>query len=170
MSEHFETREPAIGRASDRERETTRASREDRSRRHVTSEGFDVASEQAFRALHTGYALLPILAGADKFLNVFVDWEEYLSPQYEAILPGRAPGIMKAVGVTEIAAGVLTAVNPRVGGYVVGAWLGGIVLNYAIGRRFADVALRDVGLMVGAFALGRMADARHRARQHGTSW
>jgi len=157
MTEHFETKDPAIGRAADRDREMARRMPPHEAR------AFDDASEQAYQALHATYALLPVLAGADKFLNVFVDWEEYLSPQYEAMMPGRAPGIMKAVGVTEMAAGVLTAVNPRVGGYVVGAWLGGIVLNYAVGRRFGDIALRDVGLMVGAFALGRMAEARHRA-------
>lgn len=161
MSEHFETREPAIGRAADRERAMPRS---------MQMEGFDSASEQAFRTLHAGYVLLPVLAGVDKFLHVFVDWDEYLSPQYESILPGHASQIMKAVGAVEIAAGVLTAARPQIGGYVVGAWLGGIVLNFAVGRRFGDIALRDVGLMMGAFALGRLAQSREHAHRRTTNW
>ena len=33
------------------------------------------------------------------------------------------------VGVVEIAAGVLVALWPHIGGYVVAAWLAGIILN-----------------------------------------
>jgi hypothetical protein len=120
------------------------------------------AVRQAFRALHLGFVAAPLLAGVDKFFDWMVDWTKYLAPQVDAILPGTAQQFMYAVGVVEIAAGVLVAVAPRYGGYVVAAWLAGIIGNLVIGGVYWDIALRDVGLMLGAFALGRLADAHHR--------
>ena len=61
------------------------------------------------------------------------------------------------VGVVEVIAGLLVAVLPRVGGYVVAAWLAGIIVNLLLIGGFYDVALRDVGLLVGALALARLA-------------
>jgi hypothetical protein len=57
----------------------------------------------------------------------------------------------------EIAAGVLVAVRPRLGGYVVALWLAGIILDLVTLGDFYDVALRDFGLLVGALALARLA-------------
>ena len=46
--------------------------------------------------------------------------------------------------------------KPKVGSYVVAGWLGGIIGNLVSQRRYWDIALRDVGLMLGALALGRL--------------
>jgi hypothetical protein len=54
---------------------------------------------------------------------------------------------------------VLVAVLPRVGGYVVAAWLAGIILNLLLTGGFYDIALRDFGLLAGALALARLAAA-----------
>ncbi len=64
---------------------------------------------------------------------------------------------MYAVGVTEILAGVIVALRPRYGAYVVAAWLVGIIVNLLSYSGFYDIALRDFGLMLGALALGRLA-------------
>jgi hypothetical protein len=69
---------------------------------------------------------------------------------------------MLAVGVVEVVAGLVVAVRPRVGGYLVAAWLAGIIVNLLLIGGFADIALRDFGLLIGAVALGRLADARRR--------
>jgi hypothetical protein len=66
---------------------------------------------------------------------------------------------MHAVGIVEIAAGLLVAFRPRIGAYVVAAWLAGIILDLLLVGGYGDVALRDFGLMLGALTLGRLAAA-----------
>ena len=66
---------------------------------------------------------------------------------------------MYAVGVIEIVAGLVVAIRPRFGGYLVAAWLAGIIVNLLIQADFYDIALRDFGLMLGALTLARLASA-----------
>jgi len=118
-------------------------------------------SYQAFLLLRTVFTVAPILFGLDKFFNVMTDWPKYLAPWIDGILPGSAATTMYIVGVVEIVAGVLVAVAPRIGAYVVALWLAGIIVNLLTLPGFYDVALRDFGLLIGALALGRLADAQH---------
>lgn len=116
-------------------------------------------ARQAYRLLHLGFVAAPILAGLDKFLGLLANWEQYLWSGIPEIL-GMAPAtFLMIVGVVEIVAGVLVAVKPRLGGYVVAAWLGGIIVNLLLLGDFLDVALRDLGLLLGALALARLAAA-----------
>lgn len=120
-------------------------------------------SYQAFRLLHVGFVAAPILAGLDKFLGLMVDWSVYLwsgIPSLTGLSPAAFMGI---VGVVEIVAGVLVAVKPRIGGYVVAAWLTGIIVNLLLLGDFFDIALRDLGLALGALALARLATAYERS-------
>lgn len=116
--------------------------------------------EQAFWLLRAGFTAAPLLFGLDKFFNLMVDWPTYLAPTFERLLPGTAQDLMYAVGAVEIAAGLLVALRPRIGGYVVAAWLGGIIVNLLVLGDFYDVALRDFGLLIGALTLARLASAR----------
>ena len=116
---------------------------------------------QAFLLLRTVFAVAPILFGLDKFTNVMTDWTTYLAPWIDNIVPGDAVAAMRIVGVIEIAAGLLVAVAPRVGAYVVALWLAGIIVNLLTLPGFYDIALRDFGLLVGALALGRLAQGQH---------
>jgi uncharacterized membrane protein YphA (DoxX/SURF4 family) len=118
-------------------------------------------SYQAFLLLRTVFTVAPILFGLDKFFNVMTDWPKYLAPWIDGILPGSAATAMYIVGVVEIVAGILVAVAPRIGAYVVALWLAGIIVNLLTLPGFYDVALRDFGLVIGALALGRLADAQH---------
>ena len=118
-------------------------------------------SYQAFLLLRTVFTVAPILFGLDKFFNVMTDWPKYLAPWIDGILPGYAATAMYIVGVVEIVAGILVAVAPRIGAYVVALWLAGIIVNLLTLPGFYDVALRDFGLLIGALALGRLADAQH---------
>jgi hypothetical protein len=115
---------------------------------------------QAFLLLRSVFTVAPIVFGLDKFANVLTDWPQYLAPWIDRIVPGTAQQAMYAVGVVEILAGVLVAVSPRIGTWVVAAWLAGIIVNLLTIPGFYDIALRDVGLLVAAVALGRLA-ARH---------
>lgn len=115
---------------------------------------------QAFWLLRVGFTVTPILFGLDKFVGVLADWPVYLWSGADRLLPGSAADVMAVVGVVEVLAGILVAVRPRIGGYVVAAWLAGIIINLLLAGGFADIALRDVGLLVGALALARLATTR----------
>jgi uncharacterized membrane protein YphA (DoxX/SURF4 family) len=112
---------------------------------------------QAFLLLRVAFTVAPILFGLDKFFNVMVDWESYLAPWINDIIPGSASTAMHLVGVIEIVAGIFVALKPRYGAYVVAAWLAGIILNLLTYSGYYDIALRDFGLMLGALTLARLA-------------
>src|SRR3954449_7716611 len=112
---------------------------------------------QAFLLLRTVFTVAPIVFGLDKFANVLTDWPTYLAPWIDGIVPGTAQQAMYAVGVVEVVAGVVVAVIPRFGGWLVAAWLFGIIVNLLTFPGFYDIALRDFGLLVAAVALARLA-------------
>ena len=116
---------------------------------------------QAYRLLHVGFIAAPILAGADKFLGLLAHWEQYLAPFVAELSPLGAHGTLLVVGVVEMLAGVLVALRPKMGAYVVAAWLVAIIGNLLITGGYYDVALRDFGLFLAALALGRLASATH---------
>jgi uncharacterized membrane protein YphA (DoxX/SURF4 family) len=117
---------------------------------------------QGYWLLRLGFSVAPILFGLDKFFNVMVDWPRYLAPWINDIVPGTAQQFMYATGIVEIVAGIAVALAPWFGGYLVAAWLGGIIVNLLTGNptRYYDVALRDLGLLLGALTLARLASAR----------
>jgi len=112
---------------------------------------------QAFLLLRIGFTVAPVLFGLDKFFNVLVDWEGYLAPWIDDIVPGSAATAMHLVGIVEIAAGIFVALKPRYGAYVVAAWLGGIIVDLLTYSGYYDIALRDFGLMLAALTLARLA-------------
>jgi hypothetical protein len=114
---------------------------------------------QAFWLLRIGFTVAPIAFGLDKFAHVLVNWDLYLAPRLNDIIPGTAHEAMYAVGVIEIVAGLVVAFRPRFGGYLVAAWLAGIIANLLIIPDFYDIALRDFGLLLGALTLARLATA-----------
>ncbi len=117
-------------------------------------------ARQAFLLLRTVFTVAPILFGLDKFAGVLTDWDQYLAPWINDLVPGTAHQAMLAVGVIEVVAGILVAVAPRWGALVVAAWLLGIIVNLVSMGEFYDIALRDFGLLVGALALFRLATPR----------
>lgn len=116
-------------------------------------------TRQVFRALQLGFVVAPILAGADKFANLMTDWSQYLWPGVSDILGVPPAGFLGIVGVVEIAAGIVVAVKPRFGGYLVAGWLVAVILNLVLLGAYWDIALRDLGLAIGAFSLARLAEA-----------
>ena len=114
---------------------------------------------QAFWLLRIGFTVAPILFGLDKFLDWLVDWQIYLAPEVNDLIPGNAHQAMLAVGVIEVVAGLAVAVRPRFGGYLVAVWLAAIIVNLLVRADFYDIALRDFGLLVAAVSLARLATA-----------
>jgi len=123
----------------------------------TASSAFADPRYQAFTILRVGFAVAPILFGLDKFFEVLVDWPIYLAPWINDIAPGSAQDFMYFVGAVEIVAGLVVAVKPRYGAYLVAAWLGGIIVNLLTHSGYYDIALRDFGLLLGALALARLA-------------
>jgi uncharacterized membrane protein YphA (DoxX/SURF4 family) len=114
---------------------------------------------QVYLLLRAGFVVAPILFGLDKFFNWTVEWPQYLAPWINDIVPGSAQDFMYLVGAVEIVAGLTVLVAPRIGGFLVAAWLGGIVINLLTNNppQYYDIALRDFGLFLAALALGRLA-------------
>jgi len=126
-------------------------------------------SYQAFWLLRSGFFVAPVLFGIDKYFNWMTYWPKYLWSGFPHLLSVSPQDFMYGVGAVEILAGLLVLAIPRYAAYVVAAWLAGIITNLIIisaapGRAvYWDIALRDLGLLIGALALGRLAVAVHRA-------
>jgi hypothetical protein len=118
-------------------------------------------THQAYFLLRVGFVVLPILAGLDKLFDYTVEWSRYLAPWVNDLMPGSAEDFMTVVGVIEIAAGIVVLLSPRWGSLLVAAWLAGIILNLLTfdPPRYWDIALRDLGLLIAALTLNRLATA-----------
>ncbi|MGJ0203992.1 hypothetical protein [Leucobacter sp. gxy201] len=126
----------------------------------------DGGARLAFLLLRTVFTVAPILFGLDKYLRLLTDdWERYLAPWMDDLIPGDARTAMMIVGAIEIVAGIVVAIVPRFGGLLVAVWLAGIIVSLVSVGGYLDIALRDFGLLVSALALSALAFDRraHRA-------
>ena len=115
------------------------------------------SGHQAYRILHFGFTVAPILAGLDKFFHLLVNWDQYLPGVVARMSPVPPHTLMLIVGVIEIVAGIGVAIKPRIFAYVVAAWLAVIIINLLLIPGYFDVALRDFGLLLAALALGALS-------------
>lgn len=127
----------------------------------MSSPGLSLAhsspARQAFLILRFAFTVAPIVAGLDKFFHLLTNWDKYLPPIADRMLGGHGHQFMLVAGVIEIIAGIGVALRPRVFAYIVAAWLLLIIVNLLLIPGFYDVALRDLGLALGALALGRLS-------------
>lgn len=112
--------------------------------------------KQIENLLKLTYGIVPIAAGADKFLNLLTQWDNYISPSIAGLLPMDASSFMMVVGVVEIIAGILVFTKTRIGAYVVSAWLIVIALSLLFTWHQVDVAVRDIVMAIGAFTLAKL--------------
>jgi uncharacterized membrane protein YphA (DoxX/SURF4 family) len=112
---------------------------------------------QAYQILHVGFTVAPVVAGLDKFFHLLVNWDQYLAPWIARLSPIGGHDLMLVVGTVEITAGILVAIKPRLGAPIVAAWLCLIFLSLVSTGAYLDIALRDLGLALGALALWRLA-------------
>ena len=127
-----------------------------------TALSVESGTDRAFLLLRTVFTIAPIAFGLDKFAEVLTDWDHYLAPWINDLVPGSAHDAMLLVGVIEIIAGIVVAVSPRYGSLLVAGWLAGIIVNLVTMGEYYDIALRDFGLLVGALALAALAWDRKR--------
>lgn len=123
----------------------------------TTTNAMPVHDNTAYVALKIGFVIAPIVAGLDKFFNILTDWTQYLAPVFNELLNVSPETFMMGVGVIEIVAGIGVLFKPKIFAFVVCAWLVGIICNLFLLGNYYDIALRDLGLAIGAFSLGEMA-------------
>ncbi|HKF49099.1 MAG TPA: hypothetical protein VKB38_17200 [Terracidiphilus sp.] len=115
----------------------------------------------AWWTLRIGLGVGPICSGLDKYFNRLTQWDMYLNPLVPKLLHISAPGFMHIVGVVEIIAGIIVLARfTRLGAYIVMAWLWAIALSLIAQGQFLDIAVRDIEMSLGAFALAKLTEAR----------
>jgi uncharacterized membrane protein YphA (DoxX/SURF4 family) len=124
---------------------------------HAAADAAERQAGASWMILRITFAVVPVVAGLDKFTNLLTNWTQYLNPLLAQALPLSPHTFMGVVGVIEIAAGVLVYFRPRLGGYVVSAWLACIALSLIASGSFLDVAVRDAVMAVSAFTLAKLS-------------
>lgn len=124
-------------------------------------ENFDKRLDVAWWALRIGLGVGPIITGLDKYFNRLTDWTMYLSPVALKVVPVSAETFMHIVGVVEIVAGIVVLSRfTKIGGYIVAAWLLGIIGNLLTMGMFYDLAMRDLEIAIAAFTLAQLTAVR----------
>src|SRR5256886_10778750 len=111
----------------------------------ATSTAVSSPAYQAYRILHFGFTVAPILAGLDKFFHLLVNWDQYLPGVVAGISPLPSHTLMLVVGVIEIVAGIGVALRPRVFAYIVAAWLAVVLINPFLISGYLDLGVRHFG-------------------------
>jgi uncharacterized membrane protein YphA (DoxX/SURF4 family) len=122
---------------------------------------FDHRLNDSWWALRIALGLMPIISGVDKFFNKLTDWGMYLSPVATKVVPLSTTTFMHVVGVVEIVAGIIVLSRwTKIGSYIVMVWLIAIAVNLMTTGMFYDLAVRDLEIAVGAFALSQLTTVR----------
>ena len=123
----------------------------------------DTRLDGSVTVLRVAVGLMATLAGLDKFFNLLTNWETYVAPLTQQLLPFSATTFMAIVGVIEFAVGItILAIRPSLGAFVASAWLVLIAINLVLGGHF-DIAVRDVVLAIAAYTLARFEQVRESA-------
>lgn len=116
---------------------------------------------RAWWILRIGLGVGPILAGLDKFSNLLTNWEMYLNPLAPKLLHIQPATFMHLVGIVEIVVGIAVLSRyTQYAAYVVMIWMWGIAANLVSQGTFFDIAVRDVEISLGAFALASLSAVR----------
>lgn len=130
----------------------------------------DKRLDSVWWALRIGLGLGPFLAGLDKFFNILTDWSMYLSPTALKVLPVSGSTFMRIVGVVEMIVGLAILTRwTRIGAYAAMVWLVAIAINLVTTGMFFDLAVRDLEIAIGAYALARLTEVREAAALPGAA-
>jgi hypothetical protein len=70
-------------------------------------------ARQAYVLLRSTFIVLPIIVGVDKFFDVLVNWDTYLSPSINSAVATPTHPFMQIAGVIEVVIGFGIALQPR---------------------------------------------------------
>jgi len=131
---------------------------------------FDDRLNLSWWVLKIGLGAGPIITGIDKYFNKLTDWGMYLSPVTTEVVPVNPATFMHSVGVVEIVAGIIVLSRwTKFGSYLVTFWLLGIAINLLTTGMFYDLAMRDVEIALGGFALSQLTTVRERVSEKKSS-
>lgn len=116
-----------------------------------------------YHLLRYTFVVVPLVAGLDKFTHILTNWEQYLNPSLADALPFSPSTFLKMVGVIEIIAGLIVLAKPKIGGYIVAAWLTAIALTLLAGWSYPDIAVRDLVMAIAAFSMARLSGIKMQA-------
>ena len=108
------------------------------------------------------FGIVPIVAGLDKFTDLLTNWDMYLHPGIASMLPFKVHTFMQIVGVIEIIGGLIVFIKPRVGGFIVMAWLICIALQLIASGKYYDIAVRDLVMAISALSMARLTNVATR--------
>jgi uncharacterized membrane protein YphA (DoxX/SURF4 family) len=134
---------------------TTTAEVEEKERREKELSYYRGSGYHAYNILRFAFAVIPILAGLDKFFHILTDWNKYLSYPFNVF--NDAYGTMVVVGIIEIILGIGVWFKPKVFAYLLAIWLIAIIVNLFLLENYYDIILRDFGLLFGVLALARLS-------------
>lgn len=121
-------------------------------------------------ALRIGLGVGPIITGIDKYFNKLTDWGMYLSPMVTKVIPVSTATFMHIVGAIEIVVGLAVLTRwTRIGSVLVALCLLAIAGNLVTTGMFYDLAMRDVEIAIGAFALSQLTAVREQAAMEKTN-
>lgn len=120
----------------------------------------EARNAEARWVLTVSYGIMAIVVGVDKFAHVLAEWSGYVAPVLVEFSPLPPHWLMYGLGVVEVILGVLLF-SPwaRPVALLVGLWLLAVTANVTVAG-FYDVALRDLVLAGGAFALAFLHPGR----------
>jgi len=133
---------------------------------------FDDRLNLAWWVLRIGLGVGPVIAGIDKYFNKLTEWGMYLSPLATKVVPVSTATFMHVVGLVEVIAGLIVLSRwTKIGSYIVMFWLLCIAVNLVTTGMFYDLAIRDVEIAIGAFALAQLSAVREQlaAAQRGAN-
>lgn len=134
---------------------------------HPVAKAAFTGNVQSIRMLlRVTFSLVPIVAGLDKFTNILTNWEAYLNPIVARLLPFSPHLFMEVVGIIEIVAGTIVFLRPRIGAYIVTAWLASIALSLLASGHYLDVAVRDLVMAIAAFSLASLTPRIESSRRN----
>jgi uncharacterized membrane protein YphA (DoxX/SURF4 family) len=117
----------------------------------------DALVRSVWWTLRIVFGVVPVVAGLDKFFNLLVAWDKYLSPTFRSLIPISPSTFMYLVGIIEIIAGLAVLFTPwtRLFAWVVAIWLWCIAIDLITGG-FFDIAVRDIVMGISATCLARL--------------
>ena len=119
----------------------------------------------AFQVLRTLFTVFPLMAGLDNYYSVLTNWHRELPNAFEHVVPLSGHSMQLILGSIEIVTGILVAVVPRVGAFVLAGGLSFMSVASLRLAGYSAAALFDFGLALAAVALGVIAwDLKRRIR------
>ena len=111
--------------------------------------------------LKISYGLFFITVGVDKFFNLIVEWQKYVSPYLLHYIPYTT--LIAVVAGIEVLLGILVLYRwTREGGYLMVVWFLIVIVNLLTFKGlYLDIAARDALLAIGALALAWLDEVRY---------